>query len=200
MCFFCNPLHFSCSLEMLLLMTSTTNDLLSPTEDGDIVPETEPIKDETIQKLRNWVDRPPPFDQKANTNPVYLFKPKFTFPILIEGLIYAVGKLKECEAEYYELATLVMEQYEESIEGWLAYYGIEEDPPRICLQLEIESPGWEIEIRNADLTAEEKSLLPRTIVAIARLAVKLKVANDDMRRIIGVMQEDVEIESLYKAR
>jgi hypothetical protein len=146
----------------------------------------------SLEKLKDWIDKPPPFEQEAKTSPVFLFKPEFTWLVLREGLIYAISKFKPLEAEWYKLKNIAENQWNQSVKGWLTLYGIEENPENLCLQWEIESQDWKAKIRSAVLDAEKERLLRRTVVAIARVVQKLKMSNDDMKRGIGMLQGDIE--------
>lgn len=95
-------------------------------------------------------------------------------------------------AEWYKLQNIAEKQWDQDLKGWLKHYDIEDVPENICLQWEIESEDWEELIRGADLYEDEESLLRRTVVAMARLVVKVKVSNDDMKRGIGNLQDGIE--------
>ena len=147
----------------------------------------------SLERLKNWIDKPQSFEQGAKTNPTFLFKPQFTFPILKEGLIYAVAKFKPLEVEWYKLKEIAENQWHQNVQGWLKLYDIEGTPKNLCLEREIESQDWEMKIRGAFLDAEAERLLRRTIVAMARVVQKLKVSNDDMKRGIAMLQGDIEM-------
>jgi hypothetical protein len=110
----------------------------------------------------------------------------------MEGLIYAVGKYKALISEFRRLATIAVMQYKQDISGWSAQYGLGGETRNVCLEQEIDSENWEIELRNTELTDEERRLLPRTIVAIARIAEKMEVSNYDLKMGIGMLQGDLE--------
>lgn len=156
-----------------------------PTADG-------PVDEDSIEKLTDWIDYPPPFPQRPKTSPVYLFKPEFTFPVLMEGLIYAVGKYKILSSEFHTLCHIATYQWEQDLTGWMEQYGLAEGPGKICLKEQIESDEWEDKVRDACLTSADKFSLPKTIVAFARLARKLEISNYDMRIGIGALQGDIE--------
>lgn len=160
--------------------------------------ESGPVPETTLQKLKDWIDNPPPFDQKTNTSPVYLFKSEFTFAVLMEGLIYIVGKYKSLCSEFRTLVMMAAVQHRQDLGGWLEEYGLDLEPERICLRLEIESVGWEIELRSAMLTDDEKKLLPRTMVAIARLVKKLESSNYDLKYGVAALQGDLDVEGLFE--
>ena len=152
----------------------------------------------SLDKLRDWIDCPPPFAQKPSTTPVYLFKSEFTFAVLMQGLIYAVGKYKQLSSEFRTLSRIASYQYGQDMTGWLEEYGLDMEPERICLKQEIESEWWEIELRNVYLRDDEKELLPRTIVAFARLAEKLAFSNYNMRYGIAALQGDLDVNGLME--
>ena len=154
------------------------------------------ISQTSLQKLKNWIDNPPPFPQKANTSPIYLFKPEFSFAVLMEGLIYVVGKYKKLSSEFRILSSIASYQYGQDMEGWLEEYGLDVEPEHICLKQEIESAGWGVELKNVFLRDDEKELLPRTIVAIARLVEKLECSNHNLKYGVAALQGDVEVEGL----
>jgi hypothetical protein len=110
----------------------------------------------------------------------------------MEALIYAVGKYKALMSEFRTLATIAVMQYKQDISGWSAQYGLGGETRKVCLQKEIDSENWEIELRNTELTDEEKKLLRRTIVAVARIAEKMEVSNYDLKMGIGMLQGDLE--------
>jgi hypothetical protein len=152
----------------------------------------------SLDKLRDWIDYPPPFAQKADTTPVYLFKTEFTFAVLMQGLLYAVGKYKALSSEFRSLSHIASYQYGQDMTGWLEEYGLDMEPERICLRHEIESDWWEVELRSVFLRDDEKKLLPRTIVAFARLAEKLAFSNYNMRYGIAALQGDIDVEGLME--
>lgn len=109
-----------------------------------------------------------------------------------EGLIYVVGKYKALIDEFRTLATIAVMQYKQNISGWSAQYGLGGETRNVCLQQEIDSENWEMELRNTALTDDEKKLLRRTIVAVARMVEKLELSNHDLKIGIGMLQGDLE--------
>ena len=110
----------------------------------------------------------------------------------MKSLIYVVGKYKALMSEFRTLATIAVMQYKQDISGWAASYGLGGDTGNVCLQAEIDSENWEMELKNTVLTDEEKKLLRRTIVAVARIVEKMGVSNYDMKMGIGMLQGDIE--------